>query len=315
MSALLALLQQKKQAIAASRKSKTAKLTDGRSRWRILPSWRGADQPFWHDFGQHFVKNSAGEIQAIYVCSEKTHGKPCEVCSVVAQSIKAATDDATLQLLNDAKANGRVLVNAFHIDGPEPTKVQILELPPTVFGDFVNLAEEFEQAGQSILDLNTGKDIIVTRTGKGKNTKYSTVPAAVSQPVPAAVMAQLNNLDEYVNQETSEGMTRALTSVRSIAGLLPAPTGGARPSGLPLAAAGAATLVDEDLYAAAPMPAKAPAAAVPTVEDVTPRAVAPAPAPVAAAPAPVAAAPVAATAATSTGDDELDALLAGLPGA
>jgi len=299
---LLALLKDKKAAIAAQRRAKTAKFTDGRSRWRILPSWKGAGQQFWHDFGQHFVKNAAGEIAAIYVCSEKTFGKPCEVCSVVAQSIKGATDDATLKILNDAKSNARVLVNAQQIDGPEPGKVQILEMPPSVFGDFVNLAEEFEQAGQSILDLETGKDIIVTRTGTGKNTKYSVTPAAVSKPVDPSVMKQLHNLDEYVQQETAEGMTRALTSVRAVAGLLPAPAGGAgRAAGLPLAASGAATISDDDMYAPAPAPARAPAPAAAMVTDVAPKA----------APAPVAAAAPAA----STGDDELDALLAGLPGA
>lgn len=320
MSALLALLQKKKQDIAASKRSKTAKFNDGKSRWRILGSWRGAGEQFWHDFGQHFVKDSAGEIKAIYACVEKTYGRPCEVCSAVAGAIKGATDDATMKLLNEAKSNARVLVNACHIDSPEPNKVEILEMPPSVFAQIVETAEEYEAAGQSIFSHSTGKDLIVTRTGTGKNTKYVVVVAAVSQPLPDSVMSQLNNLDEYVKQESSEGQTRALTSVRAVAGLLPAPSEGASTSGLPLAAAGAARIDPaEDLYAAAPPAVRPPPAPTPApvVTDVTPR---PAAAPVATpAPAPVAAAPTvppadnpAAGAATSTGDAELDALLAGL---
>jgi hypothetical protein len=313
MSALLELLKKKKQDIAASKRAKTAKFVDGRSRWRILPSWRGAGQQFWHDFGQHFVKNSAGEIQAIYVCSEKTFGKPCEVCSVVAQSIKAATDDSTLQLLQDAKSGARVLVNALQIDGPNPGEVQILEMPPSVFGMFVELAEEFEAAGQSILDANAGKDIIVGRTGKGKNTKYTLTPAAVSQPVPAGALDKLHDLDAYVASESSEAEARALTSVRSIAGLLPAPAGATRTSGLPLAAAGAATIVEEDMYAAAApaTTARPAAAAAATVTDVEVKVTAAAPVAAPAAAAPAAPAPAAA-AAGSTGDPELDDLLNGL---
>lgn len=297
MSALLALLKQKQQDMSASRKGRTAKLIEGTTRWRIYNSWRGEGQQFWHDFGQHFIKDSTGKIAAIYMCADRTFGKPCAVCEAVSQGIKSATDDQTMAILSDAKSASRVLVNASQLDGPEPHKVQILEMPPSVFESIVGIAAEWEEAGQTIFGVN-GKDLIITRTGSGKQTKYTVQIAAKTTSIPADVEKKLNDLDDYVAQESSEAMTRALNSVRAVSGLLPAP---ASATSLPVAARGAAML--DDPYAPATPPKKAPVA---EFEDVPDLAVAAPPAPAKAA-APVAAAAVAA--ATSTGDDDLDALL------
>jgi hypothetical protein len=183
MSALLALLKQKQQDMSASRKGRTAKLPDGSSRWRIMPSWRGEGQQFWHDFGQHFVKDSTGKLSAIYMCTDKTFGRPCAVCDAVGHGIKGATDDATMAILQDAKSAARVLVNALHLDSGEPHKMQILEMPPTVFEQFVAICAEWEEAGESVLGAK-GKDIIITRNGTGKNTKYTVQVAAKATAVP-----------------------------------------------------------------------------------------------------------------------------------
>jgi hypothetical protein len=313
MSALLELLKNKKQDLASGKRRKTVKPAAGRSRWRILQSWRGAGQQFWHDFGQHFVKNADNTIAAIYVCTDKTFGRPCPVCDAVQSAIKGATDDATMELLKEAKSAGRVLLNAVQLDGPTPGEVQILELAPTVFEQVLGIATEYEEAGESIImgDGNPGSDIIITREGTGKNTKYQTMLAAKASAVSPDVLTKLHDLDAYVQQESVEQQQRALNSVRSVAGLLAAPAAaGARPSGLPEAAAGAAELVDDDYAVAAPRkPAAKPAAAAKKLdEEITD--VPDLPAKAAAKPA---AAPAAATTAGEpTGDPDLDELLSQL---
>jgi len=324
MSALLALLNKKKQEMAASRRSRTAKLPDAGSRWRILGSWRGADQPFWHDFGQHYVKDAAGAMQAVYVCTEKTFGRPCVICDAVKQAIGGATDEGTMKLAGEAKSAARVLVNALQLDGKEPHKVEILELPPTVFELLIAICAEWEEAGETVLGAS-GKDIIINRTGTGKNTKYTAQVGAKTTAVPAGVCDKLHDLDEYVAQESTEAQTRALNSVRAIAGMLPAPSA----SGLPLAARGGMTIADDEV-AVAPgkkavfedvpeivdtpvRPSARPAVlAEDAVMSAPKRATATAPkaAPAAAEEAPWVA-PAAAVAA-GTGDPELDALLAEL---
>lgn len=301
-NALMELLKQKKAALASNRRAKTVKPEDGRSRWRILPGWREGDPTFYHDFGQHFIKDAAGEVKAVYICVDKTFGKPCSVCSAVESAVKSTMDDAMVELLKSAKAGHRILVNALHVDGPNPTEPVILELAPTVFEGILNIIMEW---GEETLSLDAGKDVIIERSGKGKNTKYSVQIAAKSAPVDPAVMKKITNLDEYVAQESEEQAARALTNLSAVAGLLPA----AAPAvGTTVATPSLRDLsIDEQDAAlrelegelAAPAPAPAPATPAPAVA--TPAAVAEA-AP-AATPAPAAAV---------TGDSELDQLLAAL---
>jgi hypothetical protein len=304
MSSLLDLINAKKQQLAAGNRRKTIKPAPGTGRYRILPSWRGANQQFWHDFGQHFVKNEAKELKAVYMCTAKTFGKDCPVCDAISQGIKAATDDSTMDILKDARSSGRILVNAIHLDGPEATRgeVQILELPPTAFTMIINIAKEWEEAEESLFDLSKGKDLLITREGEGLKTKYTVQVAAKTMPLPSGAGSKLHDLDEYVAQESSEDQLRALNQVRSVSGLLAAPS-----TARAIPFKGAAALEEaDDPYATATPPKKAIAApvAAPDVSDV--------PVKPAKAASPVLAASAAAVAAVSTGDDELDDLLANL---
>jgi len=340
---LMELLQKRK---AATGGQKTIKPKAGRNRYRILPGWRtNGDPTFFHDFGQHFIKDAAGQVKAVYICADKTFGRPCEVCDAVAQGIQMSTDDTMKKRIEDAKSSGRVLLNVLELDGPQPTVPQILEVAPTVFngkkgvGGIISLFDEWP----NMLDPNTGNDIIVEKSGTGLDTAYSVQIAGASKPVPPEALAKLCDLDAYVMQENEQAQQRALASVRSVAGL-PNPTTtpalGYAPAGTvapsvytaqpapqpwevdetldigtlanPAAAAAVAVTAAVPAVAVAvaqPAVAVAPAApAAPAVAAVAP-AVAAAPAAAVAQPA-VAVAPAAAAA--GTGDPELDALLAGL---
>jgi hypothetical protein len=297
MSSLLDLIKAKKQQLAAGNRRKTIKFSDGTRRYRILPGWRKGDEQFWHDFGQHYVKNAAGDMQAVYVCADKTFGKPCAVCDAIKSGIKVATDDATIETMKEALATGRVLVNAVALgEGGNPDEVQILEMPPSVFGQIVEIIGEWAEAGEQPLDPASGKDLLVTRTGTGKNTKYTVQVAAKGTKLSPALLTKLHNLDEYVAQESAEAEQRALNSVRSVAGLLPAPSRTAaapRPSALPAGS----EIVDDMEVAPRPGRKTEEFTDVPDFDAARGPAAAPAPA------------PAPSTASVSTGDDELDALL------
>ncbi len=295
MSAFLKLLQQKKQEIGSRNRAKTAKIPDGTSRWRILPSWRGGeDAPFWHDFGQHFVKNAAGEMIAVYVCVDKTFARPCDICDAVSHGIKNSTDDATMKALTEARASGRVLVNAIHLDGPKATEVQIMELPPTAFGMVIDIAAEWAEAGENIFDVAKGKDLVITRTGTGKNTKYGVQAGARTTAIAADSAKRLHNLDDYVKQESSEQQLRALNAIRTTTGALAL----AAPSGVSSGMPAGSVIVEDDAYAVATPPKRVVAAEVEDAKPVTRGAAKPVAAPAAA-----------------TGDDDLDQMLADLDAA
>lgn len=210
---------------ASGRREATVKPQPGKSRWRILPSWRGAEElTFFQEFGQHFIKGVDGVLKAVYVCTEKTLGKPCDICEGLAAASVRTDDEKVKEALKESRSKGRVLMNALHLDGEDPTTPVILDLTPTTFGQLLDLMEEHG----NITDLKEGVDIVISRTGKGLNTEYLIQPAAKSAPVDSKVLKKLNDLDKYVMQEYEEGHMKALAAVSAISGLLPAPS--ARPA-------------------------------------------------------------------------------------
>ena len=210
---------------------KTAKLKPGKNRVRILPGWRAVDPKtgaitpegdptFFHDFGQHFIKDTADQLQAVYLCNNATYGKPCEVCSALASASRGADDDA-MEVLAKAKASSTILVNALMLDSDQPNTPVILELKRGVFAKLTEIIMEWE--GKP-LDPEMGQEIIMTREGTGLTTKYDAQIGPKVYKVPAAALTQLHNLDEYVAQESEEQKRKAIAAVNSVAGFLPAPS-------------------------------------------------------------------------------------------
>lgn len=265
---LMDLVKGKRSELAAkaNRKEKTAKMKDGRNRVRVLPGWRKDDETFWHDYGQHFIKGLDGQIKAVYTCADKTYGKPCPVCEGIERTIQSSTDDAVIKKLNEAKARGRVLVNALLPESDEPNKPVILELPVGVFQQILDLMDEWG----NVLDVAEGRDVIVNRTGSGINVEYTVQPAAKQTAVAPAVLKNLNNLDDYVREEGEESMRRALLAVNVVSGLLPATAGAPAPADKPspaYAARDAEMLNDELPEDAVPTASATPIGDVAVADD------------------------------------------------
>lgn len=286
---LMELIAQKKASLKSGNRQKTVKPPENRSKWRILPGWReGGDPQFYHDFGQHFIKDASDALKAVYVCVDKTFNKPCEICSALDHAIKNTSDDVMVEALQKSKASGRVLMNALQVDGPNPDEVVILELAPSAFAHYIGILSDPDIGGPDVLDLQDGRDIIIERTGKGINTKYSVQVVTKARAVDASVMKKLVNLDEYVAQESVEQAARALANLNAVAGMLPSPT-----KALTMSDLSVGDVDDADLAA---------------LEGESTKVAEPVAKPAAAKPA--AAKPAAA--AESTGDTELDDLLAEL---
>ena len=217
---ILTLIQNKQKEMA-SKKQRTAtfKPAAGAHTYRILPSWNHAsgDKKFWHDFGIHFIKSptSGDKPEAVYVCAEKTYERPCEICDSIRHKIGTCADDKLLDYLKKASSAQRYLVNVLHLSGPEPTKVQVMEVGQGVFDALLGLIPEYND----ITDLDEGTDVKITREGSGLDTKYAVMPCRVSKPVSPAVLKDLVNLDDYVALENPVGQAKALSAVGSIIGI------------------------------------------------------------------------------------------------
>lgn len=217
---ILAAAKSKQEAI--KQRAKTVKPKDGVNRIVLLPGWRkGQEEIFFHDFGQHYVKNTAGELQAVYPCLDKTFNKPCPVCQAISQASQSVTDDEQIKALKDANSGQSFLLNVITLDGENKVDPQIFEIRKTVFGQILDLMEDW---GAAMFDPQEPIIIKVVREGKGLNTKYSVQPTMNKHPLDASILSRLNDLDEYVRQENEENMQRAIGAVKGVVGLLPAAT-------------------------------------------------------------------------------------------
>lgn len=218
------LIAAKQKEIAAKKgRQRPFKFPVGKTKIRVLPSWRDGDMQFWHDFGTHYIKDTKGETAAIYVCTDKTFGRDCEVCKSIGMGIKNAHDDETIELMKDANAGQQYLMNALIRGDANNKEPVLLAVGINLFSDICDIIEEYDD----ITDLDNGIDLTIVREGSGRNdTKYTVIPAAKSAKVPKEVIGKLINLDEYVAQENEAQLSKAIGAVTASAGLI----GVARPT-------------------------------------------------------------------------------------
>ena len=218
------VLKKKRQELNEKNRPKAEKLRDGRNRYRLLPGWRkNGDPTFDHSFGQHFIKDASGAITAVYLCTSHTFGQSCQVCDAIRSGLRSKPDSATEELLKEAGASKQILVNMLHRDGKEPNKPMVFGLPASVYEDMFKIIEQYWEDGINALDLDNGIDFIIERTGSGIGTRYSVMVAPKSSPVSKDVVERLVDLDEYVKQESDQGLAKALAAMSNVSGLLAAP--------------------------------------------------------------------------------------------
>ena len=217
---LMGLMKQKKAAL--TQKSKTLKPQPGANQYILLPGWRkGEEHVYFHEFGQHFIKNAAGEIQAVYPCLDATYGRACPICEGVSMGIRMAADDDVVKQLEEAACGVKkqtYLLNVLALGSADPKTPQILEVKKSAFGQIVAIVEEW---AEGVFDESNPQIIILNRDGTGLNTKYTVQVSSKRSPMPADALTKLVNLDEYVLQENEENQRRALNAINNVAGLLP----------------------------------------------------------------------------------------------
>lgn len=205
---------------------KTLRPNQPNNRYVILPGWRaGEEDIFYHDFGQHFVKDEAGALKAVYMCVDKTYGQSCAICAAVDHAKSVVDKDVEEKLydaIDQSRAGGNYLLNVLAIDSDQPNTPQVLSVGKTVFKQ---LLEAMEEWAEMIFDPENPSIINVSKEGSGRqNTKYNVLPSARKYKIDADVIyPQIVNLDEFVEQQNEENFKRALGAVKSLTGL-PSPT-------------------------------------------------------------------------------------------
>lgn len=238
------------------------KVPMGKNKFRILPAHPdlGAEADFWVDFGQHYIKDVEGKTKAVYVCTDKTFGRPCGVCHALEVAGRSASTDDEIKNIEDSRCKrAEIIVNVLHLNSSDKANVpQLLQLTPSTFAKILDLVDEYGD----ISSLSEGTDLIITREGAGLNTEYSVQPARESKKVDPNVMSGVVNLREFVQQESEDGARKALQQVNAIVGIIDAPMVGIGSSAAKALPADASFISARTVSAPAAAPAAKPAAPI-----------------------------------------------------
>lgn len=231
MTKLLAMADKASSEIAARSGgfNRPVRPTPGQSRWRILPPWKKGSDTIFRVFGQHFIKSVEGKVIGAFVCPSASAEEPgsvsCVHCDEVSALTRLTKDDDALQALREFRAGENYLFNAVRMDGDEKDKVVLFSLPGSLATNYFNTLASYLREGVNILDPKTGRDIIINRSGSGKNTKYSMTVAPKESEVPNSVLENMIDLDAYIAKEATRGKSNiskfepALASVARSVGL------------------------------------------------------------------------------------------------
>ena len=220
MSDLLKQIQSKRQNIADKKTgSKNAyKFKQKNTTIRILPTWRDEeDGPFFHDFGQAFIKDLDGNLLAVIGDRKMTFGEDDPVRNLIQYAQGDASSDAGREHYKGMLAKQRHLVNALVLNDKDvnPSEPQIVDFSQTQLDLIFAQMEKILMDGENPLDLAAGYDLDVEKEGTGLNTRYKFLFARRPSKVDPSVMENVTNLDAYVRSKFQD-TDRAINAIKAI---------------------------------------------------------------------------------------------------
>lgn len=158
---------------------------------RILPPW--SEEGIWYrEVPYHY-----GVGGKSVVCPKRLLNKPCFVCDKVAEFRKSGDKELGL-LADELRPKMRIYYNLVDLDDTGKG-VQVYGSGVNVFKDL--LYYDLDEEWGNITDADKGYDIIITREGKGKTSKYQVKLKKNPSPIASEEwLNTLNNLDNMVGK-------------------------------------------------------------------------------------------------------------------
>jgi len=176
---------------------------ENRNVLRFLPPWEGADD-FTRIFGKHW--NLGPEGKTMVYCPKICFDKPCPICDNIDAMWKRKPDDATKEWLKKVSSAPRFFANVIDMNDIS-AGVQVAEMPKSVLLELYSIMVDKDAGIGDITNLETGREIIIDKIGKGLSTRYTVRAKLTPTPVPLPItVAELPNLDLLVRNETYENL-------------------------------------------------------------------------------------------------------------
>jgi hypothetical protein len=156
------------------------KMKQGTNTVRILPPAEGADTPVPKTL-QHFIKLPGSDKPIVFVCPRAVK-KKCPACEKM-DELTAGGNPADYEIAKEFKPKARYFANV--IDRRNPEKgVQLMAVGVQVAEQLFALADNQDAGGDFSDPTEDGFDVIIERTGAGKNdTEYKVFAARKTSPL------------------------------------------------------------------------------------------------------------------------------------
>lgn len=154
--------------------AKIIKFKVGRTAIRILPPKEGQQTPFKMIY-MHFVDLPADDKPAVFPCPRRMANKPCPVCAK-AEELRASGDEGLVEKAKKLFAKRQWYANAIDRKNVEEG-VQLVAFGKEIMNQVVGIRKTLAEDGLDFTDPYEGYDIVVERTGTGKEDTEYTVQA------------------------------------------------------------------------------------------------------------------------------------------
>lgn len=192
------------------------KLPAGKTTIRVFPPATGQNLP-WVKVHEHFIKPPGAQRAAIFACPRVTAKAHCPACAM-ADKLNSSGNQADRDLAWEWRPKIRAYMKVVLRKEPEKG-VQVLPVGKTILEKLISIRKD-EDAGGDFTDLKQGFDLIVDRTGTGKNdTEYNVLPSRKITPLTAdpdemdAWLEQADQIDlnRYARVKSSEDIQSELS--------------------------------------------------------------------------------------------------------
>ena len=177
---------------------------------RFLPPPKGSSK-MWQVTHQHFVKLPGQERSSSFNCPRVlTQGaRYCPACDMW-ERLSRSGNPVDAKRATDYKPKVRAFANVVNTKHPEDG-VKVFAFGTMILDKLVKMLQDDRDAGQPYYcDPNTGRSIIVEKTGSGMDTKYDVRATHNSGPLADMDwLDQMHALKQYADAPSHEALARA----------------------------------------------------------------------------------------------------------
>ena len=186
------------------------KLESGKNVRRVLPP-KGDSDMFYSEGYLHF---GLGEDGKTAVTCLDTFGKKCPICNYL-DSIKNSKNKEDKEFRDKSKKTKRIYINVINRDSDNEEDAPIvLPIGKMILKQLIDIICDPDYG--DITDFNEGRDITITKSGKGMSTEYSVIAKpkeslASEQLSEEELDEKLPDLDSLFIEKSEEELMAILT--------------------------------------------------------------------------------------------------------